>query len=502
MISLGISTIVTEGTKRANREQKRKALKRRYQAARRDRLTADWESVPTSQNWELRYSLRTLRARARALARNNSHFKKFLSMCRTNVVGPAGIKLQVRATDLRGELDEALNKRVEKAFKEWAYPENASVTGKLSWRDQQLLFVTTLARDGEVLAREIAADNPFGYALKFYDVNWLDENYNDTLASGNRVIMSIEVDALDRPVAYWLTPPPTEYQFRSLEIRQRTRIPASEIIHKFLVFEDEAQVRGVPWGHTAMLDLHMLKGYAEAEVVAARIGASKMGFFVPPEGDEFAGDVDEEESERPELMTDVSPGQFDELPPGYEVKTFDPQHPNAQVAAFVKVILRTAAAGLDVSYFSMAEDLEGVNYSSARIGLLSERDVWRGLQAWMIVHFCRPVYLGWLESAWLSGALGDLRARDVARLKEVLWQPRGWTWVDPLKEVQAHVTAIDNALESRTDVVAEGGGDFDELTTTIQREQKTLEQKGIKLQKEKPAKGLPAGEDDEGAEEE
>src|SRR4051812_20507120 len=89
-----------------------RAHRRSYQAARRNRLTADWESVPTSQNWELRYSLRTLRARSRALARNNSYVKKFLSMCRNGVIGPAGIKLQVRALDTKGQLDAALNKQV------------------------------------------------------------------------------------------------------------------------------------------------------------------------------------------------------------------------------------------------------------------------------------------------------------------------------------------------------------------------------------------------------
>jgi lambda family phage portal protein len=478
-----------------------RSQKRSYRGARRDRTTADWESIPTSQNWELRYSLRTLRGRSRQLARNNSYVKKFLSMVRTNVIGPAGIKLQVRATDLRGELDEALNRRVEAAFTEWSHPENASITGKLSWRDQQLLFINTLARDGEVLVREMATDSLFGYALKFYDVNWLDESYNDTLASGNRVIMSIEVDALDRPIAYWLTPPPNEYQARSMEIRQRTRIPASEIIHKFLVLDDECQVRGVPWGHTAMLDLNDLNGYTRAEIISARIGASKMGFFIPPAGDEFAGDLDEngEEPEKPELLTDVQPGQLDELPPGYDFKTFDPQHPNANVTAFVKVMLRSVAAGLDVQYFSLANDLEGVNYSSARIGLLDERDVWRGLQTWMIIHFCRPVFLHWLKSTLISGALLDLRARDFERLKSPRWMPRGWTWIDPHKEVQAHVLAIDNALETRTDVVAEGGGDFDEQTTTLQQENKTLEKKGIKIHKDALQAKAPA--DDAGDDE-
>lgn len=477
-------------------------VRRSYQAARRNRLTADWLSHPTSANYEMRYSLRVLRARSRDLARNNAYVKKFLSMVRTNVVGAQGIKLQVRATDTRGQLDAALNKQVERAFSEWTNPETASATGRLSWVDAQRLFVSTLARDGEVLVRLIDADNPFGLALKFYDVNWLDETYNEVLPDGRRIIMSVEVDAMDRPVAYWLTPPPADYPYGwANTIRRRTRVPADEIIHRFLVHDDDTQVRGVPWGHTAMLDLHNLAGYTNAEITAARVGASKMGFIIPPEEDEFAGEANENAS-APELLDNVEPGVISELPPGYDFKPFDPQHPATNVGAFIKVILRAVAAGLDVSYFTLANDLEGVNYSSARIGLLDERDVWRSLQSWMIQHFCRPVFLRWLKGAMVSGALPQLKARDFDRLKAPLWRPRGWTWIDPEKDIKAHILAIDNALETRTDVVAEGGGDFDELTTTLELEQKTLAGKKIRLPEANASAKRPAKADAEATEEE
>jgi lambda family phage portal protein len=462
--------------------------KRTYHGARRNRLTADWTAVSTSSNYELRTSLRILRARSRDLARNSSYVKKFLSMVRNNVVGPAGIKLQVRATDTKGKLDQELNKKVEAAFTEWSQPENASASSKLSWIDQQRLFMTHLARDGEVLVRMLEADNPFGFTLKFYDVNWLDETFNSSLTNGNRIIMSIEVDPLDRPVAYWFTPPPTEYPYRSSLIRERTRIPSEEIIHKFLVHDDECQVRGVPWGHTAMLDLQMLKGYSEAELIAARVGASKMGFLIPPAGDETGSDLDEngDEVKADQLMDNVEPGALSELPPGYDFKEFDPQHPSTNVGAFIKVILRAVASGLDVQYFSLANDLEGVNYSSARIGLLEERDVWRGLQFFEITHFCRIVFQRWLKAAIISGAVTNLRARDYDRLKDPLWRPRGWTWIDPSKEVDAHIKAIGYALESHSDVVAESGGNFDDLTTTIEHDQKVLSDKGITISAGKP----------------
>lgn len=489
------------------RRRRRVEMKRSYEAARANRLTHDWTTVNTSANFEMRRSLRVLRARSRNLARNNDYIKKFLSMVRSNVAGPDGIKLQVRATNQSGELDRILNRKVEAAWKLWGYPEYASASGRLSWRDCQRKFCTTLARDGEVLVRFIAANNPFGFALKFLSVDWLDETFNERLVNGNRIIMSVEVDDDDRPVAYWLTPPPADYQFIDTTIRRRTRVPAEEILHTFLPddenSDDDSQTRGVPWIHTAMHRLKILGGYEEAELVAARVGASKMGIITEKAPSEalYAGDEDEDNPER-QLLDSVQPGQFMYLEEGQGFETFDPSHPGQNYGPFVKAVLRAIASGLDVTYFSLASDLEGVNYSSARIGLLEERDVWRGLQNFQIEHFNRRVYIAWLKSAVMTGAL-DFTAREMMSVAEPLWQPRGWKWVDPAKEIGAKVMAINNGLETRTDAIAEQGGDFEDVIATLESEQKLLEEKGIKLLADKSvnAPSPSPGEGDEENEE-
>jgi lambda family phage portal protein len=470
------------GTPPAPRAGRGARAARSYGAGRVDRLTNDFNVVPTSANWELRRSLRLMRARSRKLARDNDYVKKFLSMVRSNVAGPAGMKLQARATNAKGELDLPLNRLVERAWAKWGHAATASASGRLSWVEIQRKAATVLARDGEVIIREIAADNAFGYALKFYSADWLDETYSERLPNGNRVIMSVEVDALDRAVAYHLTPPAADYQFLHAEReRRRTRVDASEIIHLFLHddenADDDSQVRGVPWVHTAVMRLKMLGAYEEAEIVAARVGASKMGFFKEEEGDgeSYTGEDDEDEPGAPAL-----------IPKGYTFQEWDPTHPNTSYGPFIKGVLRGIAAGLDVTYFSLAEDLEGVNYSSARIGLLSERDTWRGLQNFMMEHLNRRVFLSWLKAALLTGAV-KMRPSDYERLSDPVFRPRGWRWIDPLKEVQANVAAIGAGLETRTDVVAEQGGDFEETLDTLASEQKMIAQKGVKLLAPAPA---------------
>jgi lambda family phage portal protein len=466
---------------------------RAYDAAKFNRLTSDWAFLPISANRELRQSLRTLRNRSRERGQNDDYVKKFLGMVVNNVPGPNGFTLQltvVDATPTRPEqqklVDDKLIQLVQEAFAEWAHKENASASRKLSWVDQQRLFIRTIARDGEVLVRKVLADNPFGFALKFIDVAWLDEFYNETLPNGNRILMSVEVDQYDRPIAYWLTQPPSDYLFnaRAAGAPFRQRVDASEFIHAFLVLEDESQVRGVPWAHTAMARLKILGGYEEAELVAARIGACKMAWIIQPR------DKDEPRLEaeidpvtgKPvpvDVPEEMQPGITSILPVGYDVKDSNPQHPNANYSAFGKAVLRGICSGLEVSYASLSNDLEGANYSSLKAGQQEERAYWRSLQQFQIEHFNRIVFAEWIKTAMLSGALA-ISESEYRRLR-ASWRPRGWPSIEPLKEVQATILGINNFLDSRTDDAGERGDDWLETLAELAAEDRAIDQAGMKI---------------------
>lgn len=450
---------------------------RMYAAAAVSRLSEDWSAAPTTAAAELYRHLRTLRARSRDLARNNPHMKRFLGMVRRNVIGPAGIRLQVRAKK-RGDLDELLNTEVEEQFKEWSLPENCSASGKYSWADCQGMAISTMAKDGEFLCRFIEADNPFGFALKFYDPAYLDETYNEVLKNGNRVVMSVEVDRYDRPVAYYFTTPRYDVAPYVRESMERVRVPAEEVAHCFLPFEDDGQIRGVPWAHAAMWHLRVLGQYTEAELINSHISACKMGFVIPPKNNENAGIPAETEGQQAQIVDRSDPGLWQELPPGYDVKTFDPEHPGNNFDPFTSTVLRGAACGLDVSYFALAGDLTAVNYSSARVGLLDDRDNYRALQNFLINHFCRRVYRAWLTRSILKGAVKVLPS-DFDRLKSPDFQPRGWPWVDPLKDIAAAVEAINNGLATRSGFIAEQGGDFEDVVRRLKEEQDFIQANGV-----------------------
>jgi len=454
-----------------------KTQRRNYEAASTGRLFSSWITGTKSADSDIRYNLTTLRARSRELALNNDYARKYLKMVVANVVGPHGIKLQVRSRDTNGALDQFANNQLETAFYNWA---GSAVTtdGKLTWINAQRLFIETVARDGEAfiyLTNTRKADNAYSLQLQFIDPDLVDVEKNDRApGSGNEIRMGVEVNASGKPLAYWvLEQHPQDYQYSKASGARHRRVPAEDMLHCFVV-ERAGQTRGVPWMSTAMTRLKMLGGYEEAELVAARVSASKMGFFTSPDGDGYTGDG----QSGGVTVTDVAPGQFEQLPAGVTFTAYDPQHPSTAFSDFEKAMLRGIASGLNVSYTSLSNDLESVNYSSIRQGLLDERDHWRVTQWWMVEQFCQRVYDRWLERALMSGLL-TLPSAKIWKWKQTIWVPRGWQWVDPEKETNAQVLAIQNGLMTLTQALSERGLDIEDVVAERANEAELLAAAGL-----------------------
>lgn len=479
------------------REVPKKKVHKRYAAASGGRLTHGWVTQPETANWTLRMGTRILRARAREMAQDNPHFKKFLSIARSNIIGQSGLQLQCRARKADGSLNPELNKRVEQTFFEWTYPETCTVSGKLDWLAAQRLFVTQLARDGEVLVQKIKADNPFGFSLKFIDVSYLDEGYNTILPNGNRVIMSVEVDANDRPVAYWLTTPSGDLTFTQRPRLEPVRIPAEEMIHAFLILDDESQTRGVTWFHAALMQGKSLQSYVEGVVTQARMTAMSLGFIEEdvPADEEYVGKEDDEGNEI-EPQIDFRPGSFTKLLPGQKVSQWDPKQPTQNHAEFKQSMEHDLATALGLNYFEMTGDMASVNYSSARVGLAETRDLWRSLQDYVSSAFCREVFHAWLPNALLSGKL-QVTPEEYKQIFNPYWRGRGWQYIDPQKEVKSALDAIEGGILTKTAHLASQGIDLVDFLEEKKQEMDLFAAAGIEYEAPKAqptAPGEPAQE--------
>ena len=453
------------------RKHKKTVAKRAFAGAKIDRLTSSWTTTSQSINKDLQAGGKVLRTRARDLSQNNDYARKYLQMCVSNVVGAKGILLQVKAKTAKGKLDHKSNRRVEQAWMQWSKARNCSWDARLSFVEMQRLFIESAARDGEVLVRIVRDDSQFGLKLQFLDINRLDENLNKNLGNNAQIRMGIEFDNTGKPVAYHLQ---TNLENTAAGARYE-RIDADNIIHAF-IGERAEQIRGATWMATAMTRLNMLGAYEEAELVAARIGASKMGFYTSEAGDSFIG----EEDDQGYLIDSAEPGVFSQLPAGTGFTSFDPTHPTSAFESFNKAILRGIASGLGVAYNSLASDLEGVSYSSIRSGTIEERDQWRVKQNWMTQHFMSRVYDQWLGMQLLNGSIG-MGMTEFDKLSEVRWQAKSWTWVDPLKDIKAATEAINAGIKTASEVIAEQGGDIEDVYEQLAYEQQLAKEKGLNL---------------------
>lgn len=451
---------------------------RNYIGAKTDNSTVNWLTSSKTADEILRWQLPKLRDRSRDLARNNDYVKAFLRLLKTNVIGPNGINLQSKVKNGRGKLDTNANARIEEGWERWGKKKNASVCGTLSWRQMQALIIESVARDGEVLIRKVKGfDNEFKYALQMIEPDHLDCNLNKVLPNGNSIRMGIEFDAWKRRVAYHLLAKHPGDNTSYYDGQHYMRVPADEMIHYF-IRERESQTRGVPWIHTAIIRLHMLGAYEEAALIAARIGASKMGFYVSQDGAaEYIGDAKDDQGN---IVNEAEPGQFEKLPLGYDFKTFDPAYPNGEMEKFLKAMLRGASAGMGPLYNNLAHDLEGVNFSSIRQGTLSERDYYKFIQVDFSESVCQDVYDGWLPMALLTQQV-NLSIERLDKFNAARWQARGWDWVDPTKDINAKVEALNNRLTSRTRILSELGVDIEDLLDEIEQEEQMMKDRGISL---------------------
>jgi len=140
-----------------------------------------------------------------------------------------------------------------------------------------------------------------------------------------------------------------------------------------------------------------------------------------------------------------------------------------------------------VPYNALACDLEGVNYSSMRSGEIDSRDTYMMGQAYLIDHLCRVVYRDWLPLA-LANETMPLYLRDEVRLLADTWQPRRWTWVDPLNDAQSSEIAKRNGWKSDAQIAAEAGTDIEDVYRDRQAQAALAAEYGVS---EQPA-GAPA----------
>ena len=462
---------------RFKRKDEAKTSRRNYAGARGGRLFGDFGNSNNSADSEMRYALEVLRDRSRELVRDNEYAKRYMQLLKTNVVGDRGFHLQVKARNSDGTLDQVGNAIIENAWKKWGRLGSCTVDGKMSWLDVQRYVIETMARDGECFIRKVRGKNyKDGFSLQMLEADLIDEKKNEALNNGAHIRMGIEMDKRHKVVAYWVLTAHPGDRFFQAQSQRHIRVPAEEILHVYMPTRSH-QTRGEPFMTPALSAMKQLMAFREAELIAARISASKMGILTSPGGEEYVGD----DADQAMPVIDTQPGSWHQLPAGYSMQMFDPSHPNAGFGEFESAMLRGISSGLGVSYAALSSDLSSVNYSSIRQGALDERDGYRSLQQFVIEHAVEPIFREWLMSAMDFGDMEIPGTRFDKFADNSTWRGRGWNWIDPLKEMNAAVVGLKNGILSMQDVAGQYGRDVEETFSQIARDRELADQFGIKM---------------------
>jgi lambda family phage portal protein len=474
---------------------------RAYASARGGRTTGGFgSSGNTSADAELALSITQLRARSRQMVRDASFAKRARLLVVNNVIG-AGVGMQAQVLTTRDELASRVNDDIESAWCEWAMAPQCHTGGALHFHDLERMAMGEVFTAGEAIIRKHyrsfgGSRIPLG--LEVIEPERLAHELVDpgSINPEGEVRMGVEVDVFGRALAYWIRQRhPGDLRGHVGSSDRFERVPASDIFHLRIV-DRWPQTRGEPWLHTVLRKIDELNEYTGSEVSAARASSYYFATIKTPDGDQPLR-TDEDDVTQQGVM-DIEPLTIQELKPGEELDFHKPDRPNTGMDAFLRSMLREVAAGCGVSYESLSRDYSQSNYSSSRLALLDDRDLFKVLQLWWIRNFRQPLHKVWLQQAVLAGALPTLQpaayATDLARYEAVLFKPRGWTWVDPTKEVAAYKEAVMAGFTTVSDVIAATGGgqDIEDVIGTRKRELEMLAEAGIRVDTTVEAPPKPA----------
>ena len=424
----------------------------------------------------------TLARRARYLESNNGFAKAGVEAWTSALVG-SGIKPQ------SAHPDPETRKLFNAAFDRWT--READYDGLADFYGLQSIIARRLVVDGEGFG--VFHHNDIGaLRIRLMDGEQVSGAYHTELRGGARIVAGVEYDELQRRVAYhaWKQRPGLPIM-ASLEL---VRLPADSVCHVFRV-ETPGQVRGVSWFAPVLLRLADLDSSHDAQLTRQKIAALLTGFIMDPNGE--AGGFQGETKGDGVLEGGLEPGTLKVLQPGQEITFSNPAAIGPEVIQFMKLTAHEVAACLGVPFEELTGDRTEGNYSSMRDGRIEFRRRADSLQ-WnvLIRQFCDPVWRRWVTTEVLSGRIDAPGfERDPEPYLAANWLPPKTDWVDPLKDVQAEILAINAGLLSRRQAVAARGYDLEALNAEIAQDNADAEVLGLSFSNTAPPPAQTQGGD-------
>lgn len=434
----------------------------------------DYSNADTSHasgGWELVYL-------ARELEQNYDIASGALDLLVSRIVGRE-LMVEPVIIGRDGRLLKELNQKIEHYWQMWF--KNLDITDSLKGGRSQRVDSRSVCRDGETFKIIYTGDNvphpnnAVPLSLGFFETEYVPYWLNKELDNGNRIIEGVEKNRWGQPVAYWMCQEHPGNPVAILNQDDLIRVPASQVVHSKSV-KRLGQTRGVTLFHPVFTRFSDVRNYDESERVAARM-ASAIGLQILTDKDVRVSTTTQTQKFQ------FKPGMiFDKLAPGQKVEVVSSDRPNSNLEAFRKGQLRMGAAGLGISYSSLARDYDG-SYSSERQAMIESHLILQGLISdytadWEIIY---KVFLDNLLTT-------DRFFKDIKKIKkfidfntfyQVSIRSPAVPWIDPLREAKANQTMLNLKLDSRSGLIRRYGRNPETVDSEIANDQERERKLGI-----------------------
>jgi lambda family phage portal protein len=304
---------------------------------------------------------------------------------------------------------------------------------------------------GEGLAHK-GTDRNKQLKLQVLNPEQLDRSNNRDLPNGGRITAGVEEDAEGKNVAYWILPDPPDQAFAAYAPAQR--FPAADIIH---IFEKKfpGQRRGISELTPVLTRIAEAHKLSDARLARANTSALFGGFITDASGTAFGDAI----ARPPEADLSLEPGSLRVLPVGTSI-TFPNMPDDGNAGELMKAMLHEICAGVGMPYTLITGQLQETSYSSGKLGMESFKRRIKAIRASMLVpQLFEPLH----RRLSLLRALNGLPAR----FDEASYLLPDFASLEPLKETEADVLAINSGLRSRAEVIAARGRNISEIDAEL-----------------------------------
>lgn len=451
------------------------------------RRMSNWIPASVHVNALMRTAGSTVVARARWLVRNNGYAKAALRAWSSATVG-AGIKPSSLIPD------RVLRAQVQLAFAAWTDDADAEELTDFYGITRRVAREAFLAGECFVRFRPRLVQDGLTIPLQLQllpseqlPMTRLAQVPEGMFNAGGLIRMGIEFDRniRDKRLAYWFfraNPSDPTITFGDALLRnQLVRVPAEEVIHVFDPIE-AGQLRGLTGYAAAVVKLFQLDLYDDAELERNKQQARYATFIETP--DAIADDGSPLEPRPDDDPAVWGPGATVQLYPGEKVNFSNPGGSGGGYEPFQFRTLLQLCAALGIPYSELSSDLTKASYASSRAGTLAFRSEVEAFQhAVLVFQFLRKVWIRWMDTAVVAGAL-PITAADYVKRPAYYRAMQAITprapWVDPLKDRQAIKLAMDAQLMAPQDAIEAEGYDIETVYRRIAEAEELRKFYGIK----------------------